>query len=308
VRNNTNYPTDIRYLAGRRTSTVGCGAFYNTKGAAATDRFDHNFSAGTGTIVAALRDELQTAFNYTLPASLSANRPFNFRNSTKGRDWDKNPYFTSRNNGLLLVTLYDHSSTGTSSGIVQIYKSAPNNNIGAIFAANGISQTVETGSPFIARYCLISLLYAFLRAGGDTTPNFRIRQLPRVEITYPTDISELSNPQTIDIAWSQKWLRWDANTYSSYDIYALAATEPVFFVAMYSDDCGKTWKHVQDESPATPGQRPTDGACKIEGTLSTVNWDVSMLGEGSYYLRVECYRENILPHYAYHQQKVYIRR
>ncbi|MDQ7780240.1 MAG: hypothetical protein RDV41_11135, partial [Planctomycetota bacterium] len=308
-RDNAALPADIRFKAGRRTQAAGCGSFYNATSGGATNRFDHTSSAGNGTIAAALRNEMQTAFNYTLPATVPANRPFSFKNSTKGREWGQNPYLSGRNNGSLLVTLYNHPTAGlTSSGILQITKGPPNADVGAIFAANGISQTIETGSPFIARYCLVSLIYAFMRAGGDAVPNFSIPQLPRVRLTYPTDATELTDPVVIDITWDKAWLRWDGGAYSTFDAYTETAATPVFFVVMYSDDCGSTWKHIQDDSPATPGTRPTSDDYKIDGDTLTIPWDVLDFDEGSYYLRVECYRTNILPHYSYHQQKIYINR
>lgn len=310
-KDSASFPADLRFRSGRRTQTNGCGAFYNATDGNANNRFDHEFSAGTGTIDPVLKTELETAFNYALPASLDANRPFRFANKSKSREWLNNPYLSGRNRGSFLFTYYNHpnASWPRSSSLMQIYDPANNARAG-YFVVNGISQTVLTGSPFIARYCLISLMYGFLRAGDDAVAISRVPQVPRTVITFPTDQSELDDPATIDVTWTTDWLRWDGQAYASYGApaYTLTAGEPVFHTLIYSDDGGATWKYLQDDSPAVPGQRPTTPAYEIAGGTATFTWDVSAFPEASYYLRAETYRENIQTHYSYHQQKIYINR
>jgi len=81
---------------------------------------------------------------------------------------------------------------------------------------------------------------------------------------------------------------------------------------MYSNDNGSTWKYMQDDSGATPGQRPSSSGLLISSGTDSTNYTWSTPAgtypEGTYLIRVECYRDSLPLHYAYHQYRAFIRR
>jgi len=81
----------------------------------------------------------------------------------------------------------------------------------------------------------------------------------------------------------------------------------LFYTAMYSDDGGKSWKYVQDDAAAQPGSRPS-GSHRMTTTSYTLPTPANKFPKGSYLLRVEGHRTDIVLHYAYHQQKIYVKR
>jgi hypothetical protein len=83
------------------------------------------------------------------------------------------------------------------------------------------------------------------------------------------------------------------------------------YVLMYSLDNGTSWLHCFDNSPATPGRRPTN-ALHIRADMGagaeTENWGVNSFPQGTYIIRVECYRRGLALHYAQHQVRIFINR
>ena len=85
------------------------------------------------------------------------------------------------------------------------------------------------------------------------------------------------------------------------------------YVLLYSRDGGATWLHLRDDSPATPGERPANPFL-VEGDTGsgpeTFTWNspASLYPQGSYYLRVDCFRAGAQIHYSYHKTKLFVQR
>ena len=82
---------------------------------------------------------------------------------------------------------------------------------------------------------------------------------------------------------------------------------------MYSNDNGTSWRHISDDATATPGQLPTDPAYVVADSSignETRSWSVpaGSFPEGSYLLRIDCYRQGASVHYSFHQTKIFIQR
>ena len=158
----------------------------------------------------------------------------------------------------------------------------------------------------MGKWAFLTLVHTFLEAGLSSGSG-RIPQVPRIAITDPNDLTDLTNPSSISIQWSQTWKRWDAQSYTPNYSSTFAETTPIFYTVLYSDDGGTTWKHVQDDSAATPGARPSS-TYRQTSTSYSLSTSTSKFPKGSYLLRVESYRDDVELHHAYHQAKIYIKR
>ena len=70
---------------------------------------------------------------------------------------------------------------------------------------------------------------------------------------------------------------------------------------------------MQDGSPAAPSVLPSNPAyIRADAAVGTetYNWDVpaAVFPEGSYLLRIDCYRQGAQVHYSFHQAKIFIQR
>ena len=170
---------------------------------------------------------------------------------------------------------------------------------------------MESGSSFIAKWAVLSLVHSYLEAGALEN-TLRIPQAPRIEIEAPTDITELQSPAEIDVRFGVDWTRWDGEPYTQNGTY-LEDEGELQYVVMYSKDNGFSYQHCIDGSPATPGYRP-GGALYLEPDRvvgdEVFTWAVppNEFPEGSYLLRIECFREGAQVHYAWHQTRIYIQR
>ncbi|MEZ5963790.1 MAG: hypothetical protein R3F56_08085 [Planctomycetota bacterium] len=291
----------------------GCTSFFNIGTSSST--FHHHFWDGTSTLVGAGLD-IGSRFNFPMPASAPSNRPFridtNFH-GTVGEEWSYDPYQGSgRFSARLAKVYYNHpASGGTGSGLVELRN--PGNTRSAYVAVNGISNAVASGSSFIAKYSVLTMVQSFLE-GADPTMSHGMTQLPRVEIESPTEITELVNPSAIQIRYGVTWRRWDGQTYTSSTPLTFSQPESdLDYVVMYSRDNGATWLICGNDHVATPGVRPTnpldivmDGGTGTE----TFGWPVPVASfpQGTYVVRVECYRRGLSLHYAQHQVRIFINR
>src|SRR5690606_6204145 len=114
---------------------------------------------------------------------------------------------------------------------------------------------VDNGTTFIAKFSVLSLVHSFFEA-GSTTNTLRIPQPPRLEIEAPTDITELLDPATIDVQFGVDWTRWDGSPYTATGTFSEDELQ-LEYVLMYSNDGGSTWRYMQDDTIATPGERPS---------------------------------------------------
>jgi type II secretory pathway pseudopilin PulG len=218
----------------------------------------------------------------------------------------------------------------------------------AFIVVNGLSPTGITGTTFIAKWSFLTLIQSFLNGGrfNDTqtypdpdgtgplaapTPGstFHIRQLPRVEITEPNINTELKNPSTVRVAWSEKWTRWDGKRYSrvyttgcentTAGCYTPATTYTRKFVVLYSPSNGAAdaangnptgWFYADGSS--TPNAAPLGARNLSKAVASGMYIDLptpaSRFPEGNYLFRVEEYRTDYPLHYSFHQYRAYIQR
>ena len=264
---------------------------------------------GNGTLTT-LGQEIADNYSMTMPATAPISRPWLLGDSGAGGDhWNYTPYNgTNRYNGSIYKTYYTHAS-GTGSGLVKLTNYANTN--AAYIVVNGIDKTVDSGTTFIAKFAVLSLVHSFLEA-GSTTNTLRIPQLARVEIESPTDITELNDPADINVQYNVSWTRWDGQPYSATGTFS--ENEALLeYVLMYSNDNGTNWFYVQDDSPAVRGQRPSSSTYIIPDAgagAENYTWSVpaGQFPEGSYLLRVDCYRQGASVHYSWHQNKLFIQR
>ncbi|MCA8943901.1 MAG: hypothetical protein KDB80_15160 [Planctomycetes bacterium] len=307
--NNSAYGTRM-YASQHCTSTRGCVSFFNNGTSSA--HFNHHFSGGSGYPVG---PGLEIADNYgfPMPSSVEVSRPFSVNTGGNGpTEYGYAPYSTSRFNAQIVRTFFNHPSSGyTGSGLVELED--PIGGDAGYIVVNGIAQTTTIGTSFIAKYCLLSMYQSFFET-GDTGMTYRIKQPARVEILSPTEISEINNPTSIDIQFSAEWTRWDGQPYTGSTSGSFAEAEgELEYVIMYSPDIGTTWRYIQNDAVAVPGTKPTDASVIVADAGAgdeTVNWSVpaGSFPEGSYLIRVECYRQNQALHYSQHQSKIYIER
>jgi hypothetical protein len=289
----------------QRTSTYGCTTLFNIGTSAST--FQHT-SAATNGALTGVGNELAANYNTQVPALAPVSRPFRLTNPSGGlgEHWNFAPY-TARNTASMLRQYYSHAG-GSGSALIKLVDST---NTGAAYInVNGISNAVDNGTTFIAQYTVLSLVHSMLEA-GSTTNTLRIQELPRIEIQTPTNITELDNPMTIPVQWDVAWCRWDGLPYTQTGTFAETESE-LEYVLMFSRDGGRTWLHVRDGTPATPGTRPADSGLLFADAgagIETFDWDVSVgFPEASYILRIDCFRQGAEVHYAYHQTRLFIQR
>lgn len=302
-----------------RLAESGCTSLFNIGSSSST--FHHQFADGqTGTLV---EDGPQLSANYglSLPSTAPISRPFGLSTSGAGgvgpefSFTDAYPRFTA----ALVRRFYNHQGGQTGSGLVRLQEPGTTPR-GCYIVVNGVDKTMGSGSSFIARYSVLSLLHGFLAAGAPGLPN-RVRQLPQVEIKSPTLTTELKNPSSVSIRWSTRWKRWDGLPYTTAFTSSFAETESELrYVPLWSRDGGETWFNLLDDSPAQPGELPrsANGAVdasrtftdRVAGGDESFAWStpLSLVPRGIYLIRIEAYRASEPLHYAQHQEKIYVDR
>ncbi len=288
---------------GHRPAAYGCTTYFNIGTSAST--FQHSTSSTSGTL-SSVGQELAANYGTSAPAAIPVTRPYRINVATTvGEHWALSPH-AAKGAASMFQTYVTHAS-GAGSGVVKLVD--PTNAGAGYFAVNGIANTITNGSPFIAEWSLLSMLHTLLEA-GRTSNTFRIKPQPRIEIKAPTAVSELDDPTAIDIVVSSAWRRWDGRPYTATGSFSESEAE-LRYAILCSRDAGRTWFHVADGSPATLGEAPGPAQEFVDqGTGDeTFVWDVSSgYPEGSYLLRVECYRVGAACHHAAHQTRVYIQR
>ncbi len=302
-----------------RTADEGSTSFFNIGTSSAT--YHHQYADGrTGDLVED-GPELSEEYNFPLPTTAPISRPFNLSISYSGGVGDEFAYNDSypRFSAQLVRRYYDHQSSGlVGSGLVRLREPGLDPR-GGYIVINGIDRTTESGTSFIARYSLLSLVHSFFGSGLPSTLN-RIRQLPRVQILSPTLITELDDPATIEVRWRTEWTRWDGKKYTtSYPNGFSESTAALAYVPMVSKDNGKTWVSMLDGGDVTPGTMPwIDGVGRDpDKTLLDTNagdevltWNTPSgdMPKGSYLIRIEAFRLDESLHYTQHMEKIYVNR
>jgi type II secretory pathway pseudopilin PulG len=308
-----NLPLGTTLVASRRrTGREGCTSFFNTGTPAMT--FHHRGLSGkTGTLTV-VGQELASNYHFSVPTTAKISRPFNIAIDQDGGvgpefSYTKDfPRFTTR----LLKTYYGHEVGGVvGSALVEL--AHPTEPRSAYIVVNGLDRTVESGSAFIAKYSMLSLIQSLMEAGDGSLPR-PVARVPRLVIQYPTYTSEILNPTSIDVQWETRWTRWDTRSYTDLGTANAAEAESkLVYAVLYSRDGGRTWLHLLDDSPATPGARPEDPALLISDQQTgpeTFTWltPPADVPGGSYLIRIEAYRTGEELHFAHHMEKIYIER
>jgi hypothetical protein len=311
----------------RRAQEEGCTTFFNigTSGPHAT--FHHTFQASVdnGSLTAGAGGGAELAANYSfpLPTRTKISRPFDLALSGDGGIPDEftfAEYSGTRYQAFRVRRLYDHDNGQVGSGLI-LNRNPANTNQAAYILVNGIDRATESGSAFISRYSMVSLIHSFLVGGftnaavGVTATN-RIVQLPRVMIVSPTILSQLDNPATVSCQFNVTWRRWDGQPYTTQYAAGFAENEGnLSYVPMWSGDGGTTWISMTDNlTPVTPGTRPANAALVIPDTAAGAdevfvwNTPAATFPRASYLVRVDTYRGANVLHYSFHQEKIYIDR
>jgi hypothetical protein len=321
--NPTHTPGTTFSFSSRRTHQQGAPTFFWTGGNTIGVTSDNACEAippgatGCANLFGAGASDLPPP-NYSLPLDngIPASRPF-IVNAAPPAPLDAVNQAAAYTPNLQLTIWRDYydSTTGApanlrASSLLALREAAPSTR--AVFVVeNGLSQTTQAGTDFIARWSFLTLVHSYFEAGlfnGRNLP--AITQLPRVRITSPNPNTDVSNPTTIPVTWALEWRRWDGRPYTSDGQYAPAAnfSEPTTqdYWVMYSVDNGLTWRYINDNATAaTPGVRGPQG---FRYAGPTTNWNVAALPAGDYIVRVECYRQGFPLHYSFHQYQAFITR
>jgi hypothetical protein len=291
----------------RRTNTKGCASFYN--GTSSSAPFDHISRDNMKATIQTAGEEMSSAYNYPLPDEVEAWRPFGLDlGGNQPPEWNMQPWQSQRNFLALLQTFYLQGSY-LASAVVRM-DDGTDNAKSCYTVVNGLSPAGVEGTNLMARFSVISITQGFFESGLSTKN--RVVQLPRVWITEPDPSDLLENPSSVDIKWSTEWKKWNGEKYTSSYSDSFSETETLSFFVLYSVDGGATWKYVKDGSDATLGEIPRDANGNVISSLKSSGgqetWSTSSLPQGTYFIRVECYRDNFNLHYSYHQAQIYIKR
>lgn len=291
----------------RRPQEEGSTTFFWSGSANST--FHHRYADGTNGTLDTDGDVIAANYKIALADTISNNRPFDIDVDDTGMNPDHflQPVYGPATTLQRMARFYQHSSNIEGSSLLAMR----NGNDAAFVVVNGLSPTGQSGIAFISRWSFLSLVQSFLDAGLYSTSGVpdpdRVRELPRVAITSPNDSTDINNPTTLSITWDRQWRRWDALPYSPSYPNNFAEDTTVRYTLMYSRDNGRTWLHVTDETPATPGVRPASSYLQ---TATTYSWSVpaASFPKGNYVIRVEAYRDEVPLHYAFHQYRAFIKR
>jgi prepilin-type N-terminal cleavage/methylation domain-containing protein len=293
--------------AERRTAEAGSTAFFWS--GEATKTFHHRYADNTSGSRAADGDSIANTYKLPLPPTIANSRPFNIDVDDTGMNPDhflQNAYgATSKLSNE--AEFYQHDSKVPGSALLAMR----NGTDAAFVVVNGLSPTGESGVAFISRWSFLSLIQSFMEAGlyqsaGAPDPS-RVRELPRVAITWPNDDVDLEDPPDLDVQWQATWKRWDGLSYTPAYSNTFSEDTIVRYAPMYSRDNGKTWLFMKDDTAALVGVRPTSGYLQ---TATSYKWSVPKLKfpKGNYLIRVDAYRDEVPLHYSFHQYRAFIKR
>lgn len=308
----TNLPTGTSLAAAhRRTGSTGCTSVFNIGTNSST--FHHQFRSNqTGSLTTTGR-ELADGYNFSMPTTAKISRPFAIATDRDGGLPPEFGFTTDfpRYSAAVVRTYFGHQSAGsTGSALVSLTEPVAGNT--GYVVVNGLDRTVESGSAFIAKYSVLSLIHSLLEAGhgGLARP---VTRLPRAVITAPTFSTELLDPTSISIQWSTQWVRWDGRPYSATSTPNASESETrLRYSILYSDDNAETWRSMIDDTVLVPGVRPPAAQLLTDqGTGDEVfDWITpgAKFKQGSYLIRIEVYRSTEVLHFAHHTEKIYIDR
>lgn len=293
------------FSAQRRSGETGSTALFSV--GTSTSTFHHDYrNSQTGTLQPD-GQEIADNYHFAIPSTADISRPFNTnRNNTSYNpsDFLGALYYEGTLSASSVATFFNHSDTSLQgSQLLKLRGTYGDDN--AYIVVNGLDRTVANGSAFIGRWSFLTLIQSFLAAG--LANDHAVAQLPRVVITQPNDLTDLTDPTTIDVQWTSEWKRWDGQKYTRNYANDFADGGTLSYVVMYSSDSGQTWRYADDRTPAQPGVRPPSGHMTNSTSFS---WDVPTADfpSGSYIVMVEAYRDDRVLHYSNHKQKFFLKR
>lgn len=293
----------------RRPQEEGSTAFFWSGSASST--FHHRYEDNTaGTLQSPDGSAIASTYKLPLPGSMANSRPF----ATNVNDTGMNPdHFLQQPYGAAttlqsLAEFYRHSTSIHGSALLGMRSG----NDAAFVVVNGLSPAGESGVAFISRWSFLSLIQSFLASGlyssGGTPDPARVRPLPRIVITQPNDNIDLNDPPDVRVEWDTQWRRWDGLRYTPSYANNFVDDTTVRYVLLYSRDNGRTWLHMIDDTPATPGVRPADAGYLQTAANYTWPTPVQRFPKGNYLIRIEAYRDGLPLHYSFHQYRAFVKR
>ena len=295
----------------RRTNAEGSTSMFNIGTASST--FHHQYRDGTSGALADGGTEVSRDLHFPLPPTAPISRPFDLNVGADGGIGDEFAYTTDypHPTATLRRTYFAHSSGAKGSALVELSTAGLPHS--AFVVVSGIDKTTESGSSFIARFAMLTLIHGFLSAGDPALPA-PIGMPPRIVIKAPTAITELEDPTQIDLVWHTEWRRWDGIPYTT--TFPPTYTRPesiVQYALLYSNDNGRTWRYMQNDAVATPGVLPPPAlrvSDAADGVDEVFHWPVlrTRFPMGTYLIRVEAYRTAAMLHYSFHEERIYINR
>ncbi len=292
-----------------RTEVSGCASFFNAVPAGSNANTNQWFMHGWGndTSLAAHKqgsvNDMETAFNFSLPSDITAARPFQINLNFQGQppEWNDNFYISNRFYNSIYNVYYNHDGANGANIASAVIRSTKQNTINYYWVVvNGLSPQGSEAQSFVARYSIMSSLYAFLLAGNDTNANVNpIDMIPYINITNPINTQEI-NTNNLNISWSVEFKRWDGRPYIP-GFSVSQNSNNYFYLIKYQKLGDNKWYFVQDINRAFPcdlGDLPSDNSYKIYTT--NYNWNISNLPNDMYWLVVEAHHNIRLNHYSYH--------
>jgi hypothetical protein len=183
----TNLPRGTTFtLERRRLRHDGCNSFFLIGKRDKT--FDHTGNNNNGTLTAT-GVEVATDYAFPLPTSTLINRPFRIdwggSGTWRNDDFDfKTDY--PHNTAEIVRTYYNHpwsAPEGQGSALVALTNPAKDHS--SFQVINGLAQTIESGSAFIARWAVLSLVHSYLTAGEPATAALAASRCSRIPWTSP---------------------------------------------------------------------------------------------------------------------------
>lgn len=339
---------------GRSTEEEGSTAFFNIGDSNA--QFHHQWSTGNGLNdmadpnadgdtsdgttgnLQADGTEISTAYHLPVPGNTRISRPFRLNANFEGRapdNFDTSaqgvyntnyavagvPAYGVNPTGTLSSTFYDHEYAGAyvGSGLITLRETVAGTDTGASYISmNGIDKTGESGTVFIGRWSMLTLVHGFL-TGGLGNSAARIRELPRIFISPFAD-ADLASTNDLDVEWNMTWTRWDGEKYTNAYANNFEEDTNTSHVLLFTKvtSSGFTWKYAADNTTAaTLGTRLAPGSpmWTVENVQPNASMPLSYgwggsgsFTEGGYLLRMEAFRDDLPLHYSYHQRRIYLKR
>ncbi len=291
--------TNLSIKPSKTTQEYGCSSFFNGKPSASNGPFRHTSSTENGLIQ---NEEKYVAkvFNFPLPATIAADRPFTLNYGTFPMEWAN--YAADRTTISTITTFYECTNNASNYDAAAQLKFE--NGVGTGYAIlNGLAPQINFGTAQMGKLAIVNSLRGFMNVGLPSIVNGRIPQLLRVDVVSPNPNLEYTNAGPITVTWDPQWTRWDGSLYTESYPANFDETEPIVYNVKYSADNGSTWKFL-DNTPAVAGVR--NPAKDISEPQVSCIWDVTGFLKGTYQIRVEAFRQNRSLHYSYHQTIFYL--